>query len=61
MEYFGRFSSSAVNEGEALFHIARFAQAGAVEVEIAEHESNIEGDRLYEIETVPVPEGENSE
>jgi uncharacterized protein len=50
-----------VNEGEALFHIARFAQAGAVEVEIAEHESNIEGDRLYEIETVPVPEGENSE
>ncbi len=43
-----------VNEGEALFHIARFEEAHEmVEVEIAEHESNIEGDRLYDIETVP--------
>ncbi|MBT7951154.1 MAG: succinylglutamate desuccinylase/aspartoacylase family protein [Gammaproteobacteria bacterium] len=43
-----------VNEGEALFHIARFDKAGAVEEEIAAHESNIEEDRLYDIETVPV-------
>ncbi len=43
-----------VNEGEALFHIAHFKEAHAVEAEIAEHGSNIEGDRLYEIETVPV-------
>jgi predicted deacylase len=42
-----------VNEGEALFHIARFEKAGMVENEIANHESNIEGDRLYEIETIP--------
>lgn len=42
-----------VNEGEALFHIARFAQSRAVEVEITSHESNIEEDRLYEIESVP--------
>ncbi|MDA1075590.1 MAG: succinylglutamate desuccinylase/aspartoacylase family protein [Proteobacteria bacterium] len=43
-----------VNEGEALFHIAKFERAGAVEEEIAAHVSNIKGDRLYEIETVPV-------
>jgi uncharacterized protein len=42
-----------VNEGEALFHIARFAKVGVVENEIAAHESNIVEDRLYEIETVP--------
>lgn len=42
-----------VNEGEALFHIARFAKAGVVEEEITAHESNIEEDRLYEIEAVP--------
>jgi predicted deacylase len=42
-----------VNEGEALFHIARFEKASVVENEIAAHESNIEGDRLFEIETVP--------
>ncbi len=41
-----------VNGGEALFHIARFTQASAVEEEIAAHESNIEEDRLYEIEVV---------
>ena len=45
-----------VNEGEALFHIARFAKAGAVEEEITAHESNIEEDRLYEIEAVPPTE-----
>lgn len=42
-----------VNEGEALFHIARFEKAGIVENEIASHESNIEEDRLFEIETIP--------
>lgn len=43
-----------VNEGEALFHIARFKEAhAAIEGEIAEHESNIAEDRLYEIESVP--------
>jgi uncharacterized protein len=45
-----------VNEGEALFHIARFQETAAVEVEIAAHESNIEEDRLYEIEAVPSSE-----
>lgn len=45
-----------VNEGEALFHIARFKEASVVEEEIAAHESHIEGDRLYEIEAVPSPE-----
>ncbi len=42
-----------VNEGEALFHIARFEKVSAVESEIAAHESNIEEDRLFEIESVP--------
>ena len=42
-----------VNAGEAIFHIARFEKVGAVEEEIAAHESHIEGDRLYEIEAVP--------
>ena len=42
-----------VNGGEALFHIARFAEASVVEEEIADHRSNIADDRLYEIETVP--------
>jgi len=42
-----------VNEGEALFHIARFEKAGIVENEIASHESNIEEDRLFEIESIP--------
>jgi predicted deacylase len=41
-----------VNEGEALFHIARFAKSGAVEDEIANHKSNIIEDRLYGIEKV---------
>jgi len=45
-----------VNEGEALFHIARFKKAGAVETEIASHVSNIEEDRLFEIESVPTPD-----
>ncbi len=44
-----------VNEGEALFHIARFEKAGVVESEIAAHESNIEDDRLFEIETITNP------
>lgn len=47
-----------VNEGEALFHIARFEKSTDVEEEIASHESNIEEDRLFEIESVPVPPGE---
>ncbi len=42
-----------VNEGDALFHIAKFGAVAAVEEEIAEHESNIEEDRLYEIEETP--------
>ncbi len=41
-----------VNEGEALFHIARFEEASAVEDEIAGHTSNIEEDRLYEVEAI---------
>ena len=42
-----------VNEGEALYHIAHFKESAEVGVEIAAHESNIEDDRLYEIEVVP--------
>ncbi len=45
-----------VNEGEALFHIANFKKPDAVEVEIASHESNIEDDRLFDIDLVPSPE-----
>lgn len=45
-----------VNEGEALFHIAQFDKAGVVEDEIANHGSNIEDDRLYEIESVMGPD-----
>ncbi len=41
-----------VYEGDALFHVARFGKPGAVEDEIAEHESNIEGDRLFGIESI---------
>lgn len=48
-----------VNEGEALFHIAYFDEARAVASEIAEHGSNIEEDRLYEIESVPSPAGDS--
>ena len=36
-----------VNEGEALFHVAQFKEASAVENEIAAHESNIEDDHLF--------------
>jgi uncharacterized protein len=48
-----------VNEGEALFHIARFDEVAAVESEIATHENNIEEDRLYEIESVPVSDADS--
>ena len=47
-----------VNEGDALFHIARFGQTAAVEEEIAEHESTIEDDRLFEVESMPAVEVE---
>ena len=43
-----------VNEGEALFHLAQFDQASSVEDEIATHVSNVEDDKLYEVEAVPV-------
>ena len=46
-----------VNEGEALFHIAQFKEATAVEGEISAHGSVIEEDRLYDIEAVPSPIG----
>jgi uncharacterized protein len=42
-----------VNEGEALFHIAQFKKTRSVESEIASHDSNIQEDRLFEIESVP--------
>lgn len=48
----GVTSFPLVNEGEALFHIARFTQSDAVEDEIAAHTSSIEEDRLYDIEAV---------
>ena len=41
-----------VYEGDALFHVARFGKPGVVEDEIAVHESNIEEDRLFGIESI---------
>lgn len=41
-----------VNEGDALFHLARFVAASDVEGQIASHDSDIADDPLYEIETV---------
>jgi len=41
-----------VNEGDALFHLARFGAVAAVEGEIASHDSGLAEDPLYEIETV---------
>ena len=49
-----------VNEGDALFHIAKFGEPAAVEVEIAEHGSNIEEDRLFGIETIGDGNGSRS-
>ena len=39
-----------VNEGEALFHVARFAAYDAVEEQISAHHEAVQQDRLYEIE-----------
>lgn len=39
-----------VNEGEALFHVARFATYDAVEEQLTAQQEAIEQDRLYEIE-----------
>ena len=41
-----------VNEGDALFHLARFVAASEVEGQIASHHSDIAGDPLFEIESV---------
>ncbi|HEY5647044.1 MAG TPA: hypothetical protein VIS76_13925, partial [Pseudomonadales bacterium] len=41
-----------VNEGEALFHIARFGEVEAVEGFIAQHEDDIASDPLFAPETV---------
>ena len=41
-----------VNEGDALFHLARFRAVSAVEGEIASHDSDAADDPLYEIESV---------
>ena len=41
-----------VNEGDALFHLARFGAVSAVEGEIASHDSDAADDPLYEIESV---------
>ena len=45
-----------VNEGEALFHLARFGEMSAVEEQIVSHESVLKADPLYEIESVEEPE-----
>jgi hypothetical protein len=37
----------------ALFHIAQFEKTRTLESEIASHGSNIQEDRLFEIESVP--------
>jgi uncharacterized protein len=39
-----------VNEGEALFHVARFAAFDAVEEQLTAQQEALEQDRLYEIE-----------
>lgn len=39
-----------VNQGEALFHVARFATFDAVEEQLSAQQEAIEQDRLYEIE-----------
>jgi len=41
-----------VNEGDALFHLARFTAVAEVEGEIATHDSDLAEDPLYEIESV---------
>jgi predicted deacylase len=50
-----------VNEGDALFHIARFGESAIVEEQIAEHGNQIEEDRLFEIETVQVESSDTGE
>ena len=45
-----------VNEGEALFHLARFGEVIAVQEEIVTHESELEADPLYEVESVEEPD-----
>ncbi|MCY4532909.1 MAG: succinylglutamate desuccinylase/aspartoacylase family protein [Gammaproteobacteria bacterium] len=49
-----------VNEGDALFHLARFRTASEVEGEIASHDSEIADDPLFDIETVDDIEAESS-
>lgn len=46
----GQNNMPLVNAGEALFHVARFGAAAAVEDEIAAHEVVLEADPLYEPE-----------
>jgi len=41
-----------VNEGDALFHLARFTAVAEVEGEIRTHDSDLAEDPLYEIESV---------
>jgi uncharacterized protein len=41
-----------VNEGEALFHVARFAAHDAVEEQLSAQQEAVEQDRLYEIERI---------
>ena len=45
-----------VNEGEALFHLARFGKVSAVQEEIVSHESVLEADPLYAVESIDEPE-----
>lgn len=45
-----------VNQGDALFHLGRFGEAEAVQEEILSHDSDLEADPLYEIESVEEPE-----
>ncbi|MDE0037044.1 MAG: succinylglutamate desuccinylase/aspartoacylase family protein [Gammaproteobacteria bacterium] len=49
-----------VNEGDALFHLARFGAVSAVEGEIASHDSGLAEDPLYEIESVEDIEREDA-
>ncbi|MDE0046205.1 MAG: succinylglutamate desuccinylase/aspartoacylase family protein [bacterium] len=49
-----------VNEGDALFHLARFRDVADVEGEIASHESGLAADPLFEIESVEEIEPEPS-
>lgn len=49
-----------VNEGDALFHIARFGEVATVGEEITSHGYRVEGDPLFEVEAINETDGDES-